>query len=35
LLENSSNSLLTENVLHSHAFYQQCIFKLDTVNFNM
>jgi len=35
LLENSSNSLLTENVVHSHRFYQKFIFKLDMVNFNM
>ena len=35
LLENSSYSFLTENILQSHGFYQQFIFKLDMVNFNV
>jgi len=35
LLENSFSSLLTENLLHSHGFYQKFIFKLNMVNFNM
>jgi len=35
LLENSFSSLLTENILHSQAFYQKIIFKLNIVNFSM
>ena len=27
--------LLTENLLHSHGFYQNFIFKLNMVNFSM
>jgi len=35
LLENYFSSLLTENILHSHGFYQKFILKLNTVNFSM
>jgi len=35
LLENSYSSVLTENFLHSHGFYQKFIFKLNMGNVNM
>ena len=35
LLENSFSSLLAENILHLHGFYQKSIFKLNMVNFIM
>jgi len=35
LLELSFSSLPTKNLLHSRWFYQQIIFKLNIVNFNM
>jgi len=35
LLKNSLSRLLAENLLHSHGFYQKCIFELNMVNFNM
>jgi len=35
LLENFFGRLLIENLLHSHRFYQNCIFKLNMDNFNM
>jgi len=31
MLENSFNSLLAENILRSHEFYQKFIFKLIMV----
>ena len=34
-LENSFSCLLAENLLHSHGFHQNFIFKLNMVNFNM
>ena len=32
LLKKSFSSLLTENLVHSHGFYQKFIFKLHMVN---
>ena len=32
LSENSFSSLLTENILHLQGFYQNFIFKINTVN---
>jgi len=35
LLENSFSSLLAENILHSHDFYQKVIFKLNMFNISV